>query len=173
VVLIDNNETNISKAQDKGLEAITANIFSDNLADNIELNDMGYLMALTGNADINAFAIERFTKQFGENGAFRLIHASEKGDKSIQNKQSLFSTSDDFISLEETARLFPKILELTIKDNAHYELLMKKALSEDLSIPLFLKSKDGDLKIMPSFQSETEADMAGLKLVYLGKPLEG
>ncbi|MFT6722126.1 MAG: NhaP-type Na+/H+ or K+/H+ antiporter [Flavobacteriaceae bacterium] len=173
VVLIDNNETNISKAQDKGLEAITANIFSDNLADNIELNDMGYLMALTGNADINAFAIERFTKQFGENGAFRLIHASEKGDKSIQNKQSLFSTSDDFISLEETARLFPKILELTFKDNAHYELLMKKALSEDLSIPLFLKSKDGDLKIMPSFQSETEADMAGLKLVYLGKPLEG
>jgi len=173
VVLIDNNETNISKAQDKGLEAITANIFSDNLADNIELNDMGYLMALTGNADINAFAIERFTKQFGENGAFRLIHASEKGDKSIQNKQSLFSSSDDFISLEETARLFPKILELTIKDNAHYELLMKKALSEDLSIPLFLKSKDGDLKIMPSFQSETEADMAGLKLVYLGKPLEG
>jgi NhaP-type Na+/H+ or K+/H+ antiporter len=173
VVLIDNNETNISKAQDKGLEAITANIFSDNLADNIELNDMGYLMALTGNADINAFAIERFNKQFGENGAFRLIHASEKGDKSIQNKQSLFSTSDDFISLEETARLFPKILELTIKDNAHYELLMKKALSEDLSIPLFLKSKDGDLKIMPSFQSETEADMAGLKLVYLGKPLEG
>ncbi|MFT5021883.1 MAG: NhaP-type Na+/H+ or K+/H+ antiporter, partial [Colwellia sp.] len=94
VVLIDNNETNISKAQDKGLEAITANIFSDNLADNIELNDMGYLMALTGNADINAFAIERFTKQFGENGAFRLIHASEKGDKSIQNKQNLFSTSD-------------------------------------------------------------------------------
>jgi NhaP-type Na+/H+ or K+/H+ antiporter len=173
VVLIDNNETNISKAQDKGLEAITANIFSDNLADNIELNDMGYLMALTGNADINAFAIERFTKQFGENGAFRLIHASEKGDKSIQNKQNLFSTSDDFISLEETARLFPKILELTFKDNAHYELLMKKALSEDLSIPLFLKSKDGDLKIMPSFQSETEADMAGLKLVYLGKPLEG
>ncbi|MFT4790983.1 MAG: NhaP-type Na+/H+ or K+/H+ antiporter [Arcticibacterium sp.] len=173
VVLIDNNETNISKAQDKGLEAITANIFSDNLADNIELNDMGYLMALTGNADINAFAIERFTKQFGENGAFRLIHASEKGDKSIQNKQSLFSISDDFISLEETARLFPKILELTFKDNIHYELLMKKALSEDHSIPLFLKSKDGDLKIMPSFKSETEADMAGLKLVYLGKPLEG
>jgi len=173
VVLIDNNETNISKAQDKGLEAITANIFSDNLADNIELNDMGYLMALTGNADINAFAIERFTKQFGENGAFRLIHASEKGNKSIQNKQSLFSISDDFISLEETARLFPKILELTFKDNVHYELLMEKALSEDHSIPLFLKSKDGDLKIIPSFQSETEADMAGLKLVYLGKPLEG
>jgi len=172
VVLIDNNETNISKAQDKGLEAITANIFSDNLADNIELNDMGYLMALTGNADINAFALDRFTKQFGENGAFRLIHASEKGDKSLQNKQSLFSSSDDFISLEETARLYPNILEISFKDNAHYELLMEKALSEGLSIPLFLKSKDGDLKIIPSFQAENEADKAGLKLVYLGKSLE-
>jgi len=172
VVLIDNNETNISKAQDKGLEAITANIFSDNLADNIELNDMGYLMALTGNADINAFALDRFTKQFGENGAFRLIHASEKGDKSLQNKQSLFSSSDDFISLEETARLYPNILEISFKDNAHYELLMEKALSEGLSIPLFLKSKDGDLKIIPSFQAENEADKAGLKLVYLGRSLE-
>jgi len=172
VVLIDNNETNISKAQDKGLEAITANIFSDNLADNIELNDMGYLMALTGNADINAFALDRFTKQFGENGAFRLIHASEKGDKSLQNKQSLFSSSDDFISLEETARLYPNILEISFKDNAHYELLMEKALSEGLSIPLFLKSKDGDLKIIPSFQAKNEADKAGLKLVYLGKSLE-
>jgi len=172
VVLIDNNETNISKAQDKGLEAITANIFSDNLADNIELNDMGYLMALTGTADINAFALDRFTKQFGENGAFRLIHASEKGDKSLQNKQSLFSSSDDFISLEETARLYPNILEISFKDNAHYELLMEKALSEGLSIPLFLKSKDGDLKIIPSFQAENEADKAGLKLVYLGKSLE-
>ena len=172
VVLIDNNETNIAKAQAKGIEAIVANIFSDNLADNIELNDVGYLMALTGNAEINAFALERFSQQFGENGAFRLIHASEKGNSSLQNKQSLFSTEDDFISLEETARLFPQVLELPIKDNAHFEKAMKVAAKAALSIPLFLKDPDGDLKIIPSYVQESSQDKAGFSLVYLGKPLE-
>eukprot|EP01093_Parvamoeba_rugata_P020168 TRINITY_DN967_c0_g2_i1.p1 TRINITY_DN967_c0_g2~~TRINITY_DN967_c0_g2_i1.p1 ORF type:complete len:250 (-),score=29.58 TRINITY_DN967_c0_g2_i1:397-1146(-) len=52
VVLIDNNQSNIEKANKLGLEAISANIYSDNLTDNIELNDIGYLMALTPNSDI-------------------------------------------------------------------------------------------------------------------------
>ena len=66
VVLIDNNQTNINKAKKLGLEAISANIYSDSLLDNIELNDVGYQMALTGNSDINRYAIEKFEKQFGE-----------------------------------------------------------------------------------------------------------
>ena len=61
VVLIDSNENNINAAKEKGIEALTANIYSDNLADNLELNDVGYLMALTGNAEINDFALNRFT----------------------------------------------------------------------------------------------------------------
>lgn len=172
VVLVDNNEANISKAQEKELEALTANIYSDNLEDNLELNDVGYLMALTGNAEINAYALERFTEQFGENGAFRLIHASEKGDRTLQNKQSLFSSCDDFIALEETARLFPQILEITIKDKVHYERVIDMASKATHSIPLFLKEKDGDLKIIPTYQPETDATKEGLKLIYLGKPLE-
>src|SRR6056297_3366232 len=71
VVLIDNNQTNINKAKNIGLEAFVANIYSDSLIDNIELNDIGYLMALTGNSDINKYAISKFEKQFGENGSFR------------------------------------------------------------------------------------------------------
>jgi len=172
VVLIDNNEFNIAKAQKAGIEAIAANIYSDNLTDNIELNDVGYLMALTGNEDINNFALERFSESFGENGAFRLIHASEKGNKSLQNKQSLFSTADNFIALEETARLFPQVLELPIKDQKHYESLIAQATKASQSIPLFLKSPDGDLKIIPAYQTLSSEDKSGYLLVYLGKPLE-
>ncbi len=50
MVLIDNNGFNINKAKGLGLEALTANIYSDALTDTIELNDVGYLMALTGNS---------------------------------------------------------------------------------------------------------------------------
>lgn len=171
VVLIDSNENNIQKARDKGLEALTANIYSDHLEDNLELNDVGYLMALTGNAEINHYALRRFSDQFGENGAFRLIHASEKGDKDLKEKQGLLSTTHDFIALEETARLFPQVLELTIKDNGHFEALMQQVATAQQSIPLFLKDKEGDLKIIPSFTAQSDASKEGMKLVYLGKPL--
>lgn len=63
---IDSNHTNIAKAKEDGLEAINTNIYSDSLADNIELNDMGYLIALTGSSDINKYAINKFRNQFGE-----------------------------------------------------------------------------------------------------------
>ncbi len=44
VVLIDSDENNIKRAKELGIEAFMANIYSDALADNIELNDVGYLM---------------------------------------------------------------------------------------------------------------------------------
>jgi hypothetical protein len=171
VVLIDSNENNISAAKEKGIDALTANIYSDNLADNLELNDVGYLMALTGNAEINDFALNRFTEQFGENGAFRLIHANEKGNKALQNKQHLFSSTHDYIALEETARLFPQVLELTFKDQSHYENVMQQAAKAPNSIPLFLKDKEGDLKIIPSYETQSNESKEGMRLVYLGKPL--
>src|SRR5690606_34796186 len=46
VVLIDSNQDNIAKATELGLEAMNTNIYSDKLLDNIELNDMGFLLAL-------------------------------------------------------------------------------------------------------------------------------
>ena len=116
-------------------------------------------------------AEQRFGDQFGENGAFRLIHASEKGNSSLQNKQSLFSSEDDFIALEETARLFPQVLELAIEDQAHYKKIIAAATKAADSVPLFLKSKDGDLKIIPSYDPNKEEEKSGLRLVYLGKPL--
>jgi len=67
--------------------------------------------------------------------------------------------------------LFPQVLELELKDPVHYEKVMQQAATATHSIPLFLKDTDGDLKIIPSFQSQSEAPKEGMRLVYLGKPL--
>ena len=99
VVLVDNNAENVKKAQNIGLNAINTNIYSDSIFDNIELNDVGYLMALTANPDINNYAIDKLGKQFGENGAFRLVSKSEMLDDSNNPKQGLFSHTDDYNSL--------------------------------------------------------------------------
>jgi len=169
VVLIDNNQTNIEKAKDSGLEAMTADIFSDTLTDNIELNDVGYLMALTGNSDINKYAIEKFKKQFGENGSFRLVHADEMHNPESSPKEGLFCHTDDFIKLMETAREYPSIQEIDLKDQAHYDNLIAITKADKHIVPIFLKTPDGTLEIISSFTKEFHAIKKGYKLAYLGK----
>jgi len=172
VVLIDNNQNNVEKAKRLGLEAITANIFSDTLTDNIELNDMGYLMALTGNSDINKFAINKFQKQFGENGAFRLVNTEEVKDPENNPKEGLFSHTDDFIQLMDTVRKHPTIHEIDLKNKEHYDGLIDITQKGKDMVPLFTKSPSGSIDIIPANSKDFTPKGEGYKLVYLGKLLE-
>ncbi|SIQ02934.1 cation:proton antiporter [Maribacter ulvicola] len=174
VVLIDNNQSNIDKASKLGLEAISANIYSDNLTDNIELNDIGYLMALTPNSDINKYAIDKFQNAFGENGSFRLVDTDEMADPENNPKEGLFSHTDDFIKLTEASRKFPAIHEIELHDTEHYEGLIEITKADSDIVPLFLIDPEGDIQIITAFSKEFTDIQKGYKLAYLGKmfPME-
>ncbi len=171
VVLIDSNKTNIEKAKAMGLEAINADIYSNSLADDIELNDIGYLMALTGSSDINKFAIQKFKKQFGENGAFRLVTAKEMKDFSNNPREGLFSHTDDYGLLTKTAQKYPTIHEIELKDKNHYNKLIEMTDKNIDIIPLFIKDNNGELDIISSYNKDQEIKK-GWKLVYLGKEIQ-
>ena len=172
VVLIDNNEANVEKSKRLGLEAFSANVYSDTLTDNIELNDVGYLMALTGNPEINRFAIDKFKNQFGENGSFRLVDTDEMNNSENNAKNGVFSYTADFARLAETARKYPSINEVGIKDLDHYRTLIDMTRTDEDIIPVFLKMPNGNLEIVPSFSAEMAEIKEGSKLVYLGKVLD-
>lgn len=172
VVLIDSNEFNIEKAKDLGLEALNTNIYSDKLLDNIELNDVGYLMALTGNSDINKYAINKFSKQFGENGSFRLVTTDEMNDPSNNPKEGLFSHTDDYNTLIDVTQKYPLIQEIELKDKPHYEKLIEITNNDVDRIPLFLKDSNGELHIISSYNTEINKISKNCKLVYLGKPFD-
>ena len=172
VVLIDSNEQNIRKAKELGLEAFSNNIYSETLTDNIELNDVGYLMALTGNPDINKYAINKFTKQFGENGSFRLVTTEEMLDDNNNPKEGLFSHKDDFNRLMELTKKHPSIQEIDLEDKAHYEKLIKISNNDPDIIPLFVKDNEGELHIISSYNLEVDKIEEGNQLVYLGKPFD-
>ncbi len=170
VVLIDSNKTNIVKAKEMNLEALSIDIYSNTLADNIELNDIGYVMALTGSSDINKYAIEKFKEQFGENGAFRLITKEEMKDTADNPKEGLFSHTDDFGLLTKVAKDHPSINEIEITDKAHYKRLIEITDKDPDNIPLFIKDTKGELEIISSYNKDKEIK-EGWKLVYLGKEI--
>ncbi|MGK0252424.1 MAG: hypothetical protein ACI81G_001864, partial [Gammaproteobacteria bacterium] len=173
VVLLDSNVNNIRLAKDVGLSAKEVNIYADELTEDIELNDVGYLMSLTGNSEINTYAINRFRKQFGENGAYRLISKQEMDHRENVPHEGLFSATDDFIKLTEVVRKFPTINEVAIQSEAEYHNLVGMMEKDPNMVPLFVKEKDGTIRIISSFVQEVVADsFEGCHLVYLGKPLD-
>ncbi|AMC11560.1 cell shape-determining protein [Lutibacter profundi] len=170
VVLIDSNINHINKAKSLGLEAIEGNVYSDDLIENIELNDIGFLLALTGSASVNEFAIEKFTKIFGEKGAYRLISSDEmKADNTVP-VQNLFIDNDDYINLSEIVRDFPLINEVTINSNEHYIALLKEIDKEPQAVPLFLKDNNNEIHIISSLKDSSKIEKGNI-LIYLGKKI--
>jgi NhaP-type Na+/H+ or K+/H+ antiporter len=168
VVLVDNNQTNVEKAVSRGLEASNANIYADDLVDDIELSNIGFLIAITGNSEINKYAIEKFKKQFGENGAFRVATQEEVNFNKLNN-DSLHYTND-FISLTEAARKNPEIHEIEVNSKQDYEEQMEKM--NNNSIPLFLRYANNQLFIINYATHKFPKIAKGTQLVYLGETLK-
>jgi len=171
VVLIDSNPKHIENAKKNNLEAISCDIYSDDLIENIELNDVGYLMALTGSNSINEYAITKLKTHFGEEGAFRLISKEEMRDPSNNPINGLFSQTDDYINISEVVRDYPNINEVNINSKEHYLKLLKATKNEIKSIPIFIQSDDGEIHIIPSNSEEMGVEQ-GYKMMYLGKKLD-
>ena len=170
VVLIDNNPKHIENAKKLKLEAIEADIFSDDLLEDIELNDIGYLMALTGSYRVNQFAMSKLKPYFGEQGAYRLVNSEEMKDPTKETSQGLFSHTDDYINLSEVVRDYPNINDIKLDSKEHYLNLLEATKLEVKSIPLFLMDNEGEFKIISS-ESEKMTVEPGYKLMYLGKKI--
>jgi NhaP-type Na+/H+ or K+/H+ antiporter len=169
VVLVDTNASNIRVAKEQGLDAITADIYSDSISDDIEFNNIGFLLALTGNSQINDYALERFSDRFGENGAYRLVHSNEINNPNKNSNAGLFSATDDYVNMMEVARYHGKIHEITIRSQDHFKGLIEITKTDNDIIPLFVRN-DNKIDIIPSMALNLEIE-EGSVLAYLGKQI--
>lgn len=169
VVLVDTNANNIKIAKEKGLDAVTADIYSDAITDDIEFNNIGFLLALTGNSQINDYAIERFGDRFGEHGAYRLVHSTEVSNPNQNPTHGLFSSTDDYVNMMEVARYYGEIHEIKINSQEHYEGLIEITKTDENIIPLFIRTKN-KIEIIPSTSLDIEVEEDS-QLVYLGKKI--
>ncbi|CAL2062975.1 cation:proton antiporter [Tenacibaculum sp. 190524A05c] len=166
VILLDSNKDYVNDAKEMGIEAFNIDIYNDNLDSNVELSDVGYLIAMTGSDVINKYALERFSDVFGEMGAYRLATSREVTSKNPENSDTLFTANDDFINLTETIRDFPKINELKVSSSEDFKEKVQVINENDSAIPLFLKS-NAQIKILAEVNEQDikENDV----IVYVGQ----
>jgi len=168
VVLIDNNAENIDKAKALDLDAMQANIYSEDLTNDIELSDIGYLLALTGSDEINRYGLNKFKNQLGEEGAYRLISSQEIKNQEDVQLDMIFSKKDDYINFSEVARDYPTVNEIDINSREQFMQKIEKLNNEQKTIPLFIKDTQGELHIICSI-NEKFVIKKGYQLVYMGK----
>lgn len=170
VVLADTNRINLERCKSTGLEAIYADIYSDDLDEYLELNDMGFLLAMTGNDDINKQAIERLGSEFGEHGSFRLINSEEMRSEKDLSSLELFSKTHDYVKLTTVARQYPFIHEIPIDSNDSFSYILDEIEKDDNAIAIFLKNKNGNIEVLTDI--ENLVIEKGCRLAYLGKAMD-
>ena len=169
VILIDANKNFIEEALKDGMEAFNVNVYDDDLTDNIELNDVGYLLAITASDAVNKHAISTFSEVFGEHGAFKLATSDEAKEATIEERKSFFTPNDDFINLSEAFRENPTINEVKITSEKEYYKILELLALEEKSIPLCIEKGEG-LYLVAEFEKQ-QVEKKELILSYLGKKI--
>ena len=167
VILIDSNKNYIKESSDDGLEAFKVDVYDDELANNIELNDVGYLIALTGSDAVNKHALNKFSENFGEQGAYKLASSKEIIEASSKERESFFTPNDDYINLCEAYRENSTINKVNISNQKEYDSSLEILSKEEKSIPLFIETKEG-IYLLPEFE-KNNTSKENIKLYYLGK----
>jgi len=171
VVLLDSNASNISKSHELGLKAFEADVYKDEMKDNLELSNMGYMLALTGSADVNKHVLNKYRKNFGENGAYRLVSVDEMNDPTNNPEEGLFSNTDDYINFSEVARDYPQLHEKSINTAEEFNSVLESIYKVESTIPVLLKDAEDTFHIITSRAEAIEIN-EGSTLIYMGKELK-
>jgi NhaP-type Na+/H+ or K+/H+ antiporter len=93
VLLIDSDWANISAARQAGLRTFFGSILAEHTLSEIEFGDLGHLLALTENDEVNSLACLRFIEIFGRRGVFQLAFT-----KAVQGRR-------EAVSIDQRGRL--------------------------------------------------------------------
>jgi len=149
VILVDTNRVNIADARLEGLPAFFGNILSEHISDDLELDGIGRLIALTSNDEANSLAALHMSDSFERGQMYQLPPISQPTGKEIDfspkhlRARLLFGEGMDFNHLDS---LFNEgwILKATTLSDEFTFFDMKKYYNDKV-IPLFSINKNREL----------------------------
>lgn len=157
VFLIDSNDYSIQTAKNQELPAASGNVFSEELLDHIEFSELGYLVALTANDEVNAFAEKLLIGHMADPNIYHLKPVgnvrSPFGDNKKNNITPLFSEKIDFLVLEALFANGAKFETKTL--NKDYDWSSFQAEPADTKLPLFCITERNKVSVFNSRKPPT------------------
>ncbi len=154
VLMIDSNYNNIKIAKMESLPAFYGSILSEYILDDIDLNGIGKLLAITPNKEVNSLAALHFSKMFGRNEVYQLSVEEDEGTKGKKVSKDLrgrilFGTH---LSYGHLARRFHNDKEVeakTMTDEFDFDTFTEKHNGDNM-IPFFIIDQNKNLIVYTS-----------------------
>jgi NhaP-type Na+/H+ or K+/H+ antiporter len=174
VALIDSNEGNIKLSEEAGLTAYCGNIHSEEFLEGIDFSNIGKILAVTPNDEINAFAQQELSKFVGRANAFALPQRSsskvsnDSRESSDRGADLLFGKEATFGRLAEAFYRGAVVKAVTVSaDTAWRDLRDKQNIR---GRPLFLIREDKSVQVHTRLRP-IETIRKGNTLLFLTEPI--
>jgi hypothetical protein len=175
VLLVDSNRENVRAASLAGLTARYANVLAEDAFEDAELADVGRLLALTPNDEVNALAAQRFRGGFGQAAVYQLapkvgLAADErKGREAIPRHlrgRVLFAQGATYDRLQQWVEDGRVVKVTTLSETFSYQAFLD--LYGGDALPLFIVTPARELVIVTA--EKAPAGTSGQTVIALVDP---
>ena len=104
VWLVDTNGRHIENAQNEGLSGIHESIMADGILDDLPMESIGRMLALTDNNELNALAGVRFGEWLGEDHVYQLASTRKSSHQPISSDLRSHVLFDEEMNFKEMER---------------------------------------------------------------------
>jgi NhaP-type Na+/H+ or K+/H+ antiporter len=173
VMLVDTNHENISAARMAGLATCYASIGSEHVRDELDLTEIGRLLAMTPNDEVNTLAAMEFAERFGRVEVYQLATtkaSSQRRDRvaSYLRGRTLFRKDATYELLASRWGNVAKIKKTLLTQNFTFEDFRNRYGMS--AIVLFVLDESGKLIVNTTEGPKTLK--AGQKVIALVEPVE-
>ena len=174
ILLVDTNYKEITEAYDEGFRTHHGSIISESILDEMDISELGYLIALTPDDTINSLAAIRFEDVFGRKNVYQ-IRTEISGFRGIEatspmhlRGRLLFPAQLTFAYMDSRFKSGASLVINEFTENYRYD--PSKPINEANSMPLMLVSS----KCVQFFTDDSSpVPSAGQKLVSIHYPKNG
>ncbi|QTN39133.1 sodium:proton antiporter [Cryomorphaceae bacterium] len=153
VLVADVSANNIEKAQAEGLDTFRGDVLAGGVRDEMDLTQIGRIMAMTSNSEINQLATQQYQEEFGEDHVFRIATRRETELEDFHpNSNVLFSQQADYLYLASLIRTKPTWTEHPLESQEEFEDWIKKERNKQL--PAFILKENGRYELLHTQEEE-------------------
>ncbi|MFZ0452412.1 MAG: cation:proton antiporter [Ignavibacteriaceae bacterium] len=179
VLLVDSNYHNIKAARMEDIPAFQGSVLSEYILNDIDLNGIGHLLAMTSNKEVNSLAAIYFSRVFGSKGVYQLSveEREENKGKKVSTElrgQILFGIEYTYYYLADRFNSNKQVKSTNITEKFDYDSFLKKY-DADTVIPFFIIDENKKLIIYTNENRPTPKKgqtLIGLFKENVEKPVE-